>query len=215
MLEIQKLEYIKDEVKKIFANDYSGHDYFHTIRVYNTAATIGKEENANMKIVQLASLLHDVDDYKLFHQEIGNCKRALEIMTAIEISDDVKKCVCNIIKSMSFKGKDSEIPDSIEGKVVQDADRLDAIGAVGMARAFAYGGTSGRAIYDPNIDSKVNMTKEEYVTNSGTTINHFYEKLLLLKDMMNTESAKTIAEKRHSYMIQYLEEFYAEWNGER
>ena len=190
-------------VKQIFAADSSGHDYHHTIRVYRLAVEIAKQENADMQIVQLAALLHDVDDAKLSPETYASKRKAVET-------------VCKIIEEVSFAGNDSVVPSTIEGKCVQDADRLDAIGAIGIARAFAYGGSKGRKIYDPEIKPLINMSKKEYQQNqNSTSINHFYEKLLLLKDMMNTDAAKEKAWHRQFIMESYLEEFMAEWEGER
>lgn len=178
-------------VKQIFADDCSGHDYHHTMRVYRLAMQIAEQENADMLIVQLAALLHDVDD-------------------------KVIASVCKIIDEVSFVGTDSVVPSTLEGKCVQDADRLDAIGAIGIARTFAYGGSKGRRIHDPDIKPMTNMNKADYNQNhNSTSINHFYEKLLLLKDMMNTETAKKMAMHRQAVMKEYLVEFMAEWEGEK
>ena len=203
-------------VKQIFANDYSGHDYHHTMRVYRLAVQIAKQENADMMIVQLAALLHDVDDAKLSPETYATKKNAVDFMESNGIDNKIIEAVCKIIEEVSFAGTDSVVPSTIEGKCVQDADRLDAMGAIGIARTFAYGGSRGRKIYDPEIKPLVNMNKEEYRQNqNSTSINHFYEKLLLLKDMMNTDAAKRIAERRQLVMENYLEEFFVEWEGER
>jgi len=203
------LSYIKDR----FQNDYSGHDYYHSLRVYNLATSICKEENSDLEIIQLASLLHDVDDYKLFGSNVSTYSNAETFLKNNKISDAKIELICNIIESMSFKGTDSKIPESLEGKIVQDADRLDAIGAIGIARTFAYGGNKNRAMHIPNEKPRNNMNFEEYSTLNGTTINHFYEKLLNLKDLMNTETAKKIANSRHKYMENFLSEFFNEWDG--
>ena len=203
-------------VHEIFARDFSGHDFYHTMRVYKTAVQIAVRENADILTVQLAALLHDVDDIKLSPTTYSVKKNAVDFMKQNKLSDEIINSVCKIIEEVSFAGTDSVVPSSIEGKCVQDADRLDAIGAVGIARAFAYGGNKGRKMYDPNIKPMTNMNKEQYRQNdNSTTINHFYEKLLLLKDMMNTETAKKIAERRHAFMQTYLDEFLAEWNNEK
>lgn len=215
MLNEKEILYIQNEIRQIFSNDYSGHDYFHTLRVYRTALSIAKEENADLTIVSLAALLHDVDDYKLFGEKHKPCENAIAIMNSIAIPAELQTQVCTIINSMSFHSKDSHLLTSIEGKVVQDADRLDAIGAVGIARAFAYGGNHQRVMYDPDCKPKTNMSTEEYTASKGTTINHFYEKLLKLKDLMNTESAKKLANQRHAFMQEFLDEFYQEWEGKR
>ena len=203
-------------VKQIFADDCSGHDYYHTIRVYRLAMKIAEQENADMLIVQLAALLHDVDDVKLSPETHETKKNAVDFMRSNGVDDKIMDSVCRIIDEVSFAGTDSVVPVTIEGKCVQDADRLDAMGAIGIARTFAYGGRKGRKIHDPDIKPLPNMNKEEYRQNqNSTSINHFYEKLLLLKDMMNTEAAKKMAEHRQAVMEKYLEEFAAEWEGER
>ena len=203
-------------VKQIFADDCSGHDYHHTMRVYRLAMQIAKYENADMLIVQLAALLHDVDDAKLSPETYATKKKAVDFMISNGVNNENIEAVCRIIEEISFAGTDSIVPSTIEGKCVQDADRLDAMGAIGIARTFAYGGSKCRKIYDPEIKPLINMSKEEYQQNqNSTSINHFYEKLLLLKDMMNTDAAKRIAEHRQVVMEAYLEEFMAEWEGEK
>lgn len=203
-------------VKQIFADDCSGHDYHHTMRVYRLAVQIAKKENADLLIVQLAALLHDVDDAKLSPETYDTKKNAVDFMESNGVDNEIIEAVCKVIEEVSFVGTDSVVPSTIEGKCVQDADRLDAMGAIGIARAFAYGGSKGRKIYEPKIKPLVNMSKEEYHQNqNSTSINHFYEKLLLLKDMMNTDAAKRMAEHRQAVMEAYLEEFMAEWEGER
>ena len=203
-------------VKQIFEDDCSGHDYYHTMRVYRLAIQIAEQENADMLIVQLAALLHDVDDVKLSPETHETKKNAVRFMKNIGVDDKVIASVCKIIDEVSFAGTNSVVPSTIEGKCVQDADRLDAMGAVGIARAFAYGGSKGRRIHDPDIKPMTNMNKADYNQNhNSTSINHFYEKLLLLKDMMNTESAKKMAMHRQAVMEDFLEEFMAEWEGEK
>lgn len=206
------LEYIKE----IFSGDSSGHDYYHTVRVYRIATEIAKQEYADVNIVQLAALLHDVDDKKLSPETHATKKNAVDFMTANGVDADIINIVCKIIDEVSFAGTDSVVPSTIEGKCVQDADRLDAIGAIGIARTFAYGGSRGRKIYDPDIKPRIGMSKEEYEKNmNSTSINHFYEKLLLLKDMMNTTAGKKMAEHRQAVMKEFLNEFLAEWKGEK
>lgn len=202
--------------KEIFANDYSGHDYFHTIRVYRLAMKIAEAEKADMQIVQLAALLHDVDDRKLSPETHEKKENAVKFLKSNGLDETIIAQICKIIDDVSFAGTDSVVPDTIEGKCVQDADRLDAMGAIGIARTFAYGGSKGRNIYDPDVKPLIAISKEEYHQNRcQTSINHFYEKLLLLKDMMNTETAREIAEHRQIVMEEYLAEFAAEWDGER
>lgn len=206
------MEYIKD----IFSGDSGGHDYYHTIRVYKLATEIAKQENADINIVQLAALLHDVDDIKLSPETYDTKKNAVNFMIYNGVDEKVKNVVCKIIDEVSFAGTDSVAPSTIEGKCVQDADRLDAIGAIGIARTFAYGGSRGRKIYDPDIEPRIGMGKEEYRQDqNSTSINHFYEKLLLLKDMLNTSTAKKLAEHRQAVMQEFLQEFMAEWEGEK
>lgn len=205
------IEYVKD----VFATDFSGHDFFHTMRVYQMATKIAMEEKADLQIVQLAALLHDVDDRKLSPETCENKDRAVAYMRSKGLSEDTITRVKDIIGEVSFVGTDSVVPKTLEGKCVQDADRLDALGAMGIARAFAYGGNHNRVMYDPEIPPALNMGKEEYQNHVSTTVNHFYEKLFLLKDMMNTGCAKRIAGHREQYMREYIDEFLAEWNGIR
>lgn len=201
----------KEFARNIFEGDSTGHDIYHTLRVHDLAVTICSEEGGEEDIVRLSALLHDVDDRKLFGDNgFANARR---FMDSEGIPEDIQDSICDIISQISFKGKDSVVPDTLEGKIVQDADRMDAIGAIGIARAFAYGGSKGRAMYVPDDKPKVGMSEKEYFANEGTSVNHFYEKLLLLKDMMNTDTAKRMAQARHDYMVGYLDEFMAEWQG--
>ena len=200
-----------DYITELFKGESSGHDLYHSIRVHNNAAAIQRKEGGDLSIIRLAALLHDCDDRKLFHTvDNANARR---FMNEHDIDADTQERICHIIFQISFKGKDSVVPDSLEGKIVQDADRLDALGAIGIGRAFAYGGKAGRMMHIPDEEHKKDMSEDEYFSNEGTTINHFYEKLLLLKDMMNTPTAKQIAESRHKYMEGFLKEFYDEWGG--
>lgn len=203
-------------IKNVFSGDSSGHDFYHTVRVYKLATQIAEHEKADVKTVQLAALLHDVDDIKLSPDTYSEKKNAVSFMTAGNVDRKTVEAVCKIIDSVSFVGTDSVIPETVEGKCVQDADRLDAMGAIGIARTFAYGGSKGRAIYDPEIKPKTGMSKEEYRNNeNSTSINHFYEKLLLLESMMNTSEGRRLAKRRMAVMQEFLDEFIAEWNGER
>lgn len=202
-------------VKKELEGAEAGHDWFHIQRVCNNALNLLKTEQANEQVVVLGALLHDIADSK-FHNgdETIGPKKAMEFMTSIDINDDIKEHVVKIIENISFKGGNfNRTFHSKELEIVQDADRLDAIGAIGIARTFNYGGYKNNGLYDPEIQPKLKMTKEEYKNHKGTTINHFYEKLLLLKDLMNTETGKKLAENRHQYMEGFLEQFYKEWNG--
>lgn len=207
----QTIKYVKEELKGAEA----GHDWFHIERVYNNALNLLKSEKAKEQVVILGALLHDIADSK-FHNgdETVGPKKANDFMTSIGIEEDVKEHVIKIIENISFKGGNFERKfASKELEVVQDADRLDAIGAIGIARAFQYGGFKNRTIHDPEEKPKFNMTKEEYKKHTGSTVNHFYEKLLLLKDLMNTETGKQIAQNRHEYMQGFLQQFYNEWEG--
>lgn len=206
-----------DHVRGLLAGDSSGHDWFHIERVRNTALTISREEGANLFLVELAALLHDVADWKFAggDHEAGP-RAARQWMESIGVEPAVVHQVCDIIANLSFKGAGVATPmRSLEGQIVQDADRLDALGAIGIARTFAYGGHKGQAMHDPAIPPQMHTTFEAYKHNVGTTINHFYEKLLLLKDRMNTATGKRLAAERHVFMERYLEQFLAEWQGER
>ncbi len=202
-------------VKKQLEHAESGHNWFHMERVYNNALLLAKEETCNVEVVQLAALLHDIADSK-FHNgdETVGPKVAREFLTSQKVSEDIINHVVKIIENISFKGGNFEKKfTSKELEIVQDADRLDAIGAVGIARTFNYGGFKNREIYNPEIVPNLNMSKEEYKNSTAPTINHFYEKLLLLKDKMNTETGKKIAQQRHEFMETFLAQFYNEWNG--
>ena len=202
-------------VRNVFEDDYSGHDYFHTLRVYKMATNIADEENADVMVVQLAALLHDVDDIKLSPETHVNKDRATAFLRKHGVPEEMIKMICGIIDDVSFRGADSVVPETVEGKCVQDADRLDAMGAIGIARAFSYGGSHNRVIYDPDIKPHMNMNADEYQNHVSTTINHFYEKLFRLKDLMNTTTAKKIAEQRENFMKTYISEFLDEWEGTR
>ena len=205
-------------VKKTLKNTEGGHDWFHIQRVFKNAMLIAKDEKeASPLVVGLGALLHDIADSK-FHDgdETIGPKIAKEFLESLAVQPDVIEQVVGIIKNISFKGGNfKQTYHSLELDIVQDADRLDAIGAIGIARCFNYGGFKNRKLYDPEIAPNLKMTKEEYKNSQSPTINHFYEKLLLLKDKMNTENGKKIAQKRHEYMTEYLEQFYAEIDGER
>ncbi len=202
-------------VKKELENAEGGHDWFHIQRVFNNARHIAEGESANMLVVELGALLHDIADSK-FHNgdESVGPQRAREFMESQQMTPEVIKHVVKIIENISFKGGNVERNfSSPELDIVQDADRLDALGAIGIARTFNYGGFKGRALYDPDIKPDLNMTKEEYKASTAPTINHFYEKLLLLKNRMNTKTGRQIAEERHKFMEDYLDQFYREWEG--
>jgi uncharacterized protein len=202
-------------VKLQLQNAEGGHDWFHIERVYKNTVAIAKEENCDVLVCQLGALLHDIADSK-FHggdEKIGP-ETARMFLNNEKVSEEITEHVIRIIENISFKGGNFEKQfNSIELQVVQDADRLDAIGAIGIARCFNYGGFKNRIIYDPEIKPNRSMSKEEYKKSDSPTINHFYEKLLLLKDKINTESGRKIASKRHEFMEVFLEQFYSEWNG--
>jgi uncharacterized protein len=214
----QIIEAAKSFVKEILKNAEGGHDWFHIERVYNNALHISKYEDVDTFVVSLSALLHDIADSKFHNGDDAIGPRlAREFLFQQNVSSEIIEHVVNIIANMSFN-------TSLEGalkftskelEVVQDADRLDAIGAIGIARCFNYGGFKNRALYNPDIKPNLNMSKEEYKASTAPTINHFYEKLLLLKDKMNTKTGKQIATERHNYMKDFLKQFYAEWDGEK
>ena len=207
------LEKTKEFVKEKLYGEGSGHDWFHIERVYNISKYLAEKENADSFIVEMTALLHDIDDWKFSNNNITDTTNTERFLISLGVNEEDILKIITIIKTMSFKGGVvNSSQDTIEGKVVQDADRLDAIGAIGIARTFAYGGSKNRVIYDPTIKPKNFASLEEVKSNDNHTINHFYEKLLKLKDMINTMSAKEIAEKRHKYMVEFLNEFYYEWN---
>lgn len=202
-----------DFVKEKLIGAEAGHDWFHMERVWKLSKKIAANEQCNLMVVELSALLHDIADPK-FHNgdETLALKISQEFLESQEVAPEITSQVLFIIKNISFKNR-GEVPENLplELKIVQDADRLDAIGAIGIARTFNFGGFKNNLMYHPDIQPKLNMTKEEYKKNEGTTINHFYEKLLLLKDLMNTETAKKIASERHDLMVSFLDEFYKEW----
>lgn len=217
MTQAQIIENTKSFVKLTLQDAEGGHDWFHIQRVFNNAKLIADTENADLFTVQLGALLHDIADSK-FHNgdETLGPKIASEFLTSQEVPIEVITHVIHIIENISFKGgNEAQQFRSLELDIIQDADRLDAIGAIGIARTFNYGGFKGRALYDPQIKPDLEMSKEAYKASTAPTINHFYEKLLLLKDRMNTGTGRKIAEERHAFMEQFLEQFYAEWNGEK
>jgi len=201
-------------VKKELQGAEAGHDWFHIERVWKLSKKIAEKENANLMVVELGALLHDIADPK-FHngnEEIGP-NTARYFMETQGLHEDIIVQVIYIIKNISFKNRaDAPQEKSIELQIVQDADRIDAIGAIGIARTFNFGGYKNNPMYDPANLPKLNMSKDEYKKSNGTTINHFYEKLLLIKDLMNTDTGKSLAEERHQYMLGFLDQFYKEWN---
>lgn len=204
-------------VRKVLADAEGGHDWWHIQRVWKLAKRIAQNEEAHLFVVELGALLHDIADSK-FHDgdETLGPRKARAFLSSLEVEESVIAHVENIIAHISFKGgNQAQTFRSAELDVVQDADRLDALGAIGIARTFNYGGHKGMEIYNPHIPPKLDMSKEEYKNSRAPTLNHFYEKLLLLKDRMNTATGKALAEQRHRYMEAFLEQFYAEWQGER
>ena len=204
-------------VKQQLENAEGGHDWFHIERVYKNALLIAEGVDCDLIVVKLGALLHDIADSK-FHggDETVAPKTARTFLESQNVSEDIILHVIAIIENISFKGGNFEKKfNSKELEIVQDADRLDAIGAIGIARTFNYGGFKNRPLYNPNIQPNMNMNKEEYKNSESPTLNHFYEKLLLLKDKMNTETGKKIALERHKYMENFLSQFYAEWEGEK
>ncbi len=203
-----------DYIKREFQADSSGHDWWHIYRVWKNALAICDVEKGDRFVVQLAALLHDLDDWKFNADADETPRKARAWMEACGVEADVIERVCEIISRVSYKGAGVEnTMNSLEGFIVQDADRLDAIGAIGIGRAFAYGGYKNRLMYDPDSPPQLHETFEQYKNSNSATINHFYEKLLLLKDLMNTSTAQKIAEQRHQVMVDFLEQFMKEWEG--
>lgn len=210
----QIIQKTADYIREEFSDDSSGHDWWHIYRVWKNAIAICEIEKADAFIVQLAALLHDLDDWKFNESGDDTPLRARAWLESCDVSRSIADSVCRIITHISYKGAGVENKmDSLEGFIVQDADRLDAIGAIGIGRAFAYGGYKNRPLYDPNSPPQMHASFEEYKNSKSATINHFYEKLLLLKDRMNTQTAKRIAEERHDIMLKFLDQFMLEWEG--
>ena len=204
-------EPLMQQLRQLFAKEATGHDFYHTLRVYRNAMTIAEETPCDREVVALGALLHDTDDKKLFATE--NYENARKLLAFCDASPELTEKVIGVISTVSFG--DRKVPETLEGKIVQDADRLDALGALGIARTFAYGGSRGTPLYDPEIPPEMHMTKEEYRSHIGTSFNHFYEKLFLLKDTMHTEKAKEMAAHRHVFLENFAEEFLQEWEGKR
>lgn len=208
------VETVAGKVRRVLNKEDPSHDWPHVRRVQNMAVFIGERENADIFVIVLAALLHDVGDWKLYRgDETVGPRLARQILNTVDVPTETVTHVCEIIATMSFKGAGVESRmTTLEGKVVQDADRLDALGAIGIARCFSYGGHKGRPIHDSSRPPVFHQTKESYLQES-TSINHFYEKLLLLADLMNTETGRTIARERHRLMEGYLKKFHLEWEG--
>ncbi|ETI68458.1 HD domain-containing protein [Neobacillus vireti] len=211
----QLIEITEVYVRNELGEEATGHDWYHVDRVRRNALSIGKKEKAGDPfIIEMASLLHDIPDEKLNESAEKGRAKLDSFFQTIELADGVKNHIIQIIESISYKGGRKMALGSVEAKIVQDADRLDAIGAIGIARTFAYGGKKGQLIYDPNINVREEMSMEEYRNGKSTSIHHFYEKLLKLKELLNTEAAKKMAESRQQMMLDFLEQFYQEWDGQ-
>lgn len=210
---VEKIEQIRNIVKEKFLNQEGSHDWFHIERVYNLAIYLQEKEGGDRTIIELAALLHDISDHKY---NGGNWQAgatvAIELMLEVGVSNEMADKVAQVISQVSFKGaKVKDDVESIEAKIVQDADRLDAIGAIGIARAFSYGGSKNRPLYHPEIEPTLHSSKEEYAKSVSHTVNHFYEKLFLLKDLIKTKTGRDLAEKRHQLMQKFIADFYDEW----
>ena len=213
------LKQTEEYVQSLLLGEGSGHDWWHIYRVRNTAQHLAKTEGGEMLVIELAALLHDIADRKFNDGNIvKGVKKVSEFLQSIKVDKKISDHVCEIVQTCSFASSfmsdgTRRIMSTLEGKIVQDADRLDAIGAIGIARTFAYGGHKGSEIYNPAIKPVIITSTKQYTQGDTHSINHFYEKLLLLKDLMNTKTAQNMAKKRHTYMEQFLKEFYAEWNS--
>lgn len=203
-------------LKERYSDDASGHDWFHLDRVWKMAKQLAKGQQVNQFLLEMAALLHDVDDYKVKNEGEAEFVRTEKILDPFHLSDEFKLQLFGVIRSVSFKGAGvNTTPTSLEGKIVQDSDRLEAMGAIGIARVFAYGGHAKHKIYDPAVGPTLHKTFSDYKKQDNTQINHFYEKLLILKDRINTPQAKKIAKHRHRVLEEYLKEFFAEVEGKR
>lgn len=209
----QVLSNTREYVRNHFEGEGTGHDWWHIHRVTEVAKNLANREGADLFICEMAALLHDVADDKLNESEEAGMKKVIDWLEQQHIESKEKEHILEIISTISFKGGTGSPVRTLEAQVVQDADRLDAIGAIGIARTFMYAGSKGSLIHDPSIEVRETMTKEEYRKGKSTAINHFYEKLLKLKDLMNTEAGKEMAEERHEYMVSFLQQFYHEWEG--
>jgi uncharacterized protein len=214
------IDLTKKFVKDMLSGEGSGHDWWHIYRVWNTAKYIAKKERgANIFTVELAALLHDIADRKFNNGDVEKgTEKVRHYLLSINVDIKIVEDVCEIVSTCSFASSFLEngqrrVMKTLEGKIVQDADRLDALGAIGIARTFAYGGHKGSEMYNPNVKPFLPTNKAQYTNGRSHSINHFYEKLLLLKDLMNTNTAKKLAEKRHKYMEEFLNQFYKEWAG--
>ena len=212
---MNKFEDLVEEIKQKFQGEGTGHDWYHIERVLNTSLHIQSIEGGDKLVIAYAALLHDIDDHKF---NGGDFEKGATVSKTIledyELNPNQKEKIIEIVRTISFKGSgENDHMNSLEGKIVQDADRIDAVGAIGIARTFAYGGSIGQPIYDPEVPASADQSKEEYIQNRTHTINHFYEKLLLLENRMKTITGKEIASERTKFMKEYLDKFYGEWNA--
>jgi uncharacterized protein len=202
-------------VKNQLSDDSTGHDWFHVDRVRNNAMLIAERELVGDRfIIEMGALLHDIPDEKLNSNVQEGQNKLIHFLEEVQLSNDLSLKIIEVVNSISFRGGEKKRLPSWEAKIVQDADRLDALGAIGIARAFAYGGKKGQPIYHPEYSVREQMTLEEYRNGKSSSIHHFYEKLLLLKDLLNTDTAKKMADNRHRFMEEFLLQFYQEWNGQ-
>ena len=211
----EQLKAMEQYAKRVLSSDTTGHDWSHIERVFNTTKTIAEAEGADLFICEAAALLHDVIDDKIVQDSTDALKELKKFLISIEVAPEEIEAIESIITRMSFKNHQENQELSLEGRVVQDADRLDAIGAIGIARVMCYSGSTGRPIHHPHMKPRENLTPEEYRNGESTAIMHFYEKLLKLKDLMNTKYGNELAKGRHEFLELYLKQFYAEWDGKR
>jgi uncharacterized protein len=210
-----EVEELMSALKRVYKDESTGHDWYHLERVRKNALLIAKKEKVtNTYIIELAALLHDVPDEKLASSEEEGNRMLNGFISSLSLENDEKEELIDIIYSISYKGGNEKLLTSFNAKIVRDADRLDAIGAIGIARTFAYGGSRGQSLFDPDIEIRSDMTLEEYRSGKSTSIHHFHEKLLKLKNLMCTDTGRDLAEERHKYMQGFLEQFNKEWNGQ-
>jgi uncharacterized protein len=210
-----EVEELMSALKRVYKDESTGHDWYHLERVRKNALLIAKKEKvSHTYIIELAALLHDVPDEKLASSEEEGNRMLNGFISSLSLENDEKEELVDIIHSISYKGGNDKQLTSFNAKIVRDADRLDAIGAIGIARTFAYGGSKGQSLFDPDIEIRSDMTLEEYRNGKSTSIHHFHEKLLKLKDLMCTDTGRDLAEERHKYMQGFLEQFNKEWNGQ-
>jgi len=210
------IDAVAAHVKQQFSGEASGHDWWHIARVTEVAKRIADEEHADQFVVQLGALLHDIADFKFHNNDLtAGPKAARALLSELDVEKPIIDQVCHIVENVSYKGAAvKSTMESLEGKIVQDADRLDALGAIGIARVFAFGGAAGRVLHDPAYEPQLHQTFEAYSSADNPSIGHFHEKLLLLRDRMNTKTGRRIAQNRHSIMEQFLKDFYREWDGQ-